>query len=206
MATAELEASSLEAEVMEQPLKLHRFSVADYYRMAEVGILKSSERVELLDGVICNMSPIGPAHASVVDRLNRILNRNLPDADAIIRIQNPTTLNESSEPQPDLIVAKYRQDYYAKAHPEPDDLLLVIEVADATLIKDLKIKLPLYAEAGVQELWVVDINGQAILQFRNPTEKTYAVKNQFKPGETVEIILPGGAKTIVPVNDILGLS
>lgn len=182
-----------------------RFHLADYYKMAEVGIIKSSDRVELLDGVVYPMSPIGPGHASVVDRLNRIFNRAFMDDSWIVRIQNPVRLNDHSEPEPDLIVAKFQADFYATNHPGPGDILLVVEVSDATLEKDLKLKQPLYAASGLAELWVVDLAGQCVYRHRQPVGGAYQDVQILKPGDLIRLNLPGDQALEWPVNQILGL-
>lgn len=134
----------------------YRFTVDDYNRMAETGILKEDARVELIEGEIKMMSPIGSRHASTVDRSDRALKRLLGDS-YIVRVQGPILLDDYSEPQLDLAVLHFRDDFYAGGHPTPADVLLVIEVADSTLQEDRKVKMPLYARAGIPEAWLVDL-------------------------------------------------
>ena len=115
--------------------------------MAEAGILRHGERVELLSGVIVRMSPIGSRHAAWVDALANLLIDRI-ERRAMIRVQNPVRLDSNSEPEPDVTVIRRRGDFYASAHPGPDDVLLLIEVSDTTVAFDREVKLPLYAAAG----------------------------------------------------------
>ena len=182
-----------------------RFHLADYHKMAEVGIIKSSDRVELLNGVVYPMSPIGPGHASVVDRLNRLFNRAFMDDSWLVRIQNPVRLDDHSEPEPDLVVAKFRADYYATNHPGAADILLLVEVSDASLEKDLKIKHPLYAAAGLAELWVVDLAGQCLDRYRQPVGGAYQDVHILKLGDLIRLEIPNDQALQWPVDQILGL-
>ncbi len=146
--------------IMESWPRRHRITVDEYYRMAEVGLLARDARVELIEGEIIDMAPIGIAHGSVVDRLARLLMRAVGDQ-AIVRVQGVVSLSRSSEPQPDLTLLKPRNDFYASRHPTASDTLLIIEVSDTTLRYDREIKVPLYARHGVPEVWIVDLgNGQ----------------------------------------------
>ena len=147
-------------------------SVDDYHRMADAAIFGPEERVELIEGEIIAMPPIGPDHASLVDRLNRTFGRAVGDA-AIVRVQNPVHLSRFSEPQPDLCLLAPRDDFYAGFHPRPADTLLAIEIAKSSLAYDTTRKAPLYAHEGVQELWIVDVAGRAVRRFRSPGARGY---------------------------------
>jgi Uma2 family endonuclease len=159
-----------------------RFSVADYYRMAEAGILRPDERLELIDGVIIAMSPIGNRHAACVDRFNDLLKERIGRR-AIVRIQSPIHLGDRSEPQPDLALLRPRSDYYASAHPGPSDVHLVIEVMDTTAQYDRSAKLPLYARAGITEVWLVDLEGQAVEVYRRPAADQYTERSVHPRGQ-----------------------
>ena len=148
------------------------FTVEEYHRMAQAGILGEDDRVELIEGEIVNMAPIGSRHAAVVDRLNRILSRRIGER-AIVRVQNPIRLGEHSEPQPDVTLLRPREDFYASAHPGPEDVLLLIEVAETSAEYDREIKIPLYARFGIGEVWLVDLEGKAIGVYRNPSPEGY---------------------------------
>ena len=132
------------------------FNVSDYYRMAAAGVFSEDDRVELIEGEILEMSPTGSRHAARVDRLNAALSRLVGGA-AIVRVQSPLHLNDFSEPLPDISLLKPRDDFYEHSHPTPEDVLLVIEVADTSAAYDRTVKVPLYARAGVPEVWLVDL-------------------------------------------------
>lgn len=127
------------------------FTVEEYHRMAEAGILREDDRVELLEGEIVEMTPIGSRHAACVDRLNQLGVRGVGPR-AIVRVQSPVRLGERSEPQPDLTLLRARPDFYAHAHPGPADVLLIIEVAEASADADRTVKMPLYARAAIPEV------------------------------------------------------
>ena len=151
------------------------FSVAEYYQLAKVGILKESDRVELINGEIITMSPINSPHGGMVNRLTRLLYHSLKEQ-VTITVQNPISIDNYSEPEPDIVVANFDPDDYEKSHPRPADIQLVIEVADSTLEKDRSIKCPLYAKAGIKEYWIVDLVNQKIEIYREPVKEEYHFK------------------------------
>ncbi len=146
----------------------HRFTVDDYYKMAETGILAYKQRVELIEGEIVDMTPIGRRHAASVDRLTDLFARGLGDR-AIVRVQGPLRLHDRSEPQPDLVVLRRRADFYAQSDAGPEDTLLVIEVADTSEHYDRLVKVPMYARAGIPEVWLVDLTAVRITAYREPS-------------------------------------
>ena len=155
-------------------LSLRRpISVDDYYRMGEIGILGPEERVELIEGVIVTMSPIGPVHAHIVDELNRLLVVAVGNR-AVVRVQNPVRLSDLSEPEPNLALLRPRAGGYAKNHPTPADTLLAIEVSDSTLDRDTRVKVPLYARHGIPELWLIDVQRERLVAYREPVDGVYA--------------------------------
>src|SRR6266498_3300178 len=158
------------------------FTVDDYHRLAELGILGEDDRVELLDGQIVEMTPIGPDHAGCVDALNRLLSRLVGDT-GIVRVQNPLVLSSEWEPQPDLVVLRPRADGYRKAHPGPEDVLLVIEVADTSLESDREVKLPRYAVAGIPEVWLVALANDRIEVYRQPAPDGYREVRTLSRGD-----------------------
>src|SRR5665213_3138786 len=145
----------------------HRFTVEDYYRMAETGVLKPDARVELLDGKIIDMSPIGPFHGGITKYLSKIF-FGAAKGRWITAVQDPVRLDDHSEPQPDLMLLKPSADYYRKRHPQPEDVFLLVEISDTSLEKDQKVKLPAYARAGIAEVWIVNLNEQTIEVYRQP--------------------------------------
>ena len=186
---------------MGMPLTHRRFTVDEYHRMAEAGILSEDERVELLDGWIVPMSPIGSPHAGCVNRLTRLLTGLLRDS-AVVSVQNPVVLNDLWEPEPDIAVLHFRADGYSQAHPRPPDVRLIIEVADSSTEKDRRIKLPAYAEARIPEVWLVNLPADRIETFRDPRESGYFTARLVSRGETLSTLeLPDVA---LSADDILG--
>lgn len=169
--------------------------------MAEFGILSEDDRVELIEGEIVRMSPIGSRHAACVGRLNRLLNR-LVGLDAIVRVQDPIRLNGYSEPEPDVALVKPRSDFYSREHPGPGDVLLLIEVADTSVERDLEAKLPLYAQAGIPEAWLVNLPAETIEVHSRPDSGEYRETVRVKRGETLESRTIPGLE--VAADDILG--
>jgi Uma2 family endonuclease len=153
-------------------VRRHRLTRADYYRMAEVGILPPKARVELIEGEIIDMPAIGSQHAGNVNFLNEQLILNLRGR-ATVTCQSPLVLSEWTEPVPDLCVLRRRGDFYRESHPEPGDAVLVIEVAYSTLAYDAGTKAALYARAGIPEYWVVDLGGGALIVHREPAADGY---------------------------------
>lgn len=151
----------------------HRLTVHDYHRLGEAGVLDEDDRVELLEGQLVDMSPIGPRHAFVIDLLNRILVSAVGDR-GWVRVQNPVVLDDESEPQPDIVVARPSAGGYRGAHPRPDDVLLLIEVADSSFEFDSGAKRELYARAGIREFWIVDLTTNRVLVHRTPSGGSYA--------------------------------
>jgi len=140
--------------------------------MVETGILQEDDRVELLDGEIVEMSPIGPRHNTVVDRLNRFFTK-LSGYEFICRTQGSISMPGDSEPEPDIVLLRYREDEYEHALPTPDDVLLIIEVAESSVDKDRETKRDLYAAAGIVEYWVLDLQANALLVYRDLSGDNY---------------------------------
>lgn len=151
----------------------HRFDVTDFYRMGEAGILREDQRVELLDGDVSDMMPIGPYHSSRVDTLMRIFVRE-DNGGYLLRVQNPLRLSEFSEVLPDIALVAPRAHRYSEAHPGAEDTLLVIEVADSTVARDRNVKLPLYARAGIEEVWIVNVPMRQVEVYRGPNYLEYS--------------------------------
>ncbi len=152
-------------------------SIADYYRMAEAGILAGSERVELIEGQIIPMAPIGSEHGGRVNTLTRLLVMACGER-ALVTVQNPIRLGGWSEPQPDLAILKPRTGDYSDRHPAADDIVLLIEVADSSLTYDTRVKTGLYARHGVAELWIVDVKRRSVTVHRNRVEGVYSTVSE----------------------------
>jgi Uma2 family endonuclease len=161
----------------------HRFTVSEYYRMAETGVLDSDARVELLDGQIIDMSPIGPFHGGVENRLIQLF-VNRSKGRWIVAAQNPVHLDDCSEPQPDLMLLKPSPDDYTARHPGPEDIYLLIEVADSSLAKDSEQKLPAYGRAGIPEVWLVNLVAQSLEVYREPNLLGYGLRQTLRTGDT----------------------
>lgn len=178
-----------------------RFTVAEYERMGEAGILGQDDRVELLDGEIVQMTPIGPLHASIVDRLNRMLIQRLGDR-AVVRVQNPLLIAPRSQPQPDIAVVRAPDDSYLAFHPAPGDVLLVVEVADSSVVVDQGVKIPLYAGAGIPEAWLVHLAAREVVVHRAPREGAYGLVRTLRLGEALD--LASFPDVTIAVDELLG--
>lgn len=162
----------------------HRLSVSDFHRMGEAGIFAAGDRVELIDGEVIDMSPIGALHAAIVARLTAFLCRSVGSG-VIVWCQNPIRLDEASEPEPDIALLRPRADGYMSAHPGPEDVLVVIEVADTSLAYDLGVKVPLYARHGIPEAWVIEAATRQTRVFREPGTEGYRRESLIGPEETL---------------------
>ncbi|HKP10723.1 MAG TPA: Uma2 family endonuclease [Blastocatellia bacterium] len=177
------------------------FTVDDYMRMLEAGILTEDDRIELIEGEIIEMSPIGDAHAACVKKGNALFHRVVGQR-AIVSVQDPIRLDNYSEPQPDLALLKPRGDFYAQSKPTPADVLLIVEVADSSAQYDRNVKVPLYARALIPAVWLVDLNAGVIEVYSQPAGGAYQAVQTARRGDRLTIdSLPGLA---IPVDDILG--
>lgn len=158
-----------------------QFSVEDYYSMLEVGVLTEEDRVELIKGEIIEMSPIGSKHGGYVKMLSNIIKETLRQQ-VITSVQDPVRLGRFSEPEPDIAVLKPRADFYTESHPTPKDVFFLIEVADTSIGYDFDVKLPLYAAAGIPEVWILDVQAEQITQHTAPTAHAYSKMDTFRKG------------------------
>jgi Uma2 family endonuclease len=161
-----------------------RFNITEYYRMAETGILSEDDRVELIEGEIIKMAPIGSRHAGCVSRLNTLFNRLVSET-TLVSVQNPVRLSDFSEPQPDISLLKVRDDFYSNSHPTPADVLLIIEVSDTSLDYDRNIKIPLYAASLIPEVWLVNLIKDIVEIYREPRDGMYREVRYVRRGESV---------------------
>lgn len=181
-------------------LQTRRFTVEEFHRMVEAGILAEDDRVELLDGEIVEMTPIGPAHAECVRRLDSILHSQVGHR-AIVSVQNAVQLDERSELYPDVAMLRPMAGGYGKRHPGPADVLLVIEVADTTVESDRSHKIPRYAQAGILEVWLIDLRAEQVEVFRQPAPGGYQLTRSQRRGDRIE--LHGLSGLAVLVSEIL---
>lgn len=161
----------------------HRFTVEEYYRMGEIGVLKPDARVELLDGFVIDKAPISPLHGGTVKSLIRIFGE-IAGRRFLLSVHDPVHLSEYSEPEPDLMLLRLKRDHYGTQHPGPDDVFLLIEVADTTLELDRNEKVPAYAAAGIREVWLVNLNERQIEIYREPHVTGYRSNSSLRPGDT----------------------
>ena len=157
---------------MQVQITRHRFTSEEFHLMAKAGIFKEDARLELIEGDIIEMAPIGSRHAACVKRTASLMRQGLT-ASYVLGVQDPVQLNDGCEPQPDISILRYRSDYYADAHPRPEDILLLIEVCDTTLEYDREHKVPMYARWGVPEVWLADLTGGRIEVYRDPSPNGY---------------------------------
>lgn len=187
---------------MAEAVTRRRFTIREYHRMGETGILGGDERLELIAGHILVREPIGARHAGTVDRLTRLWTSRLGDR-AIVRVQNPVVLpHEASEVQPDLMLLAPRADFYVGSHPTGADVLLLIEVADTSLLLDRRVKMPLYARGGVREAWLCDLTTGRVDVHRDLTAGRYATVRALRGPQSLTVTaFPDVA---VSVDDLLG--
>lgn len=179
----------------------HRFTVREYYGMAEFGLLDPDARVELIEGEILEMPPIGPPHAAIVTRVATTLIRRVP-GEITVRAQVPIRLNDRTEPQPDISLVRSRPDGYGRRHPQGEDILLVIEVGESSVSYDRIKKGRLYSRSWIPEYWLVDIPGQRLEIYRSPGPEGYTEKRELTRGDTAA---PSAMPDLaVEVTDILG--
>lgn len=165
----------------------YRLTVDVYHRMIEAGIFAEDDRVELIEGELRAMPPINAGHAGKNKRLNQLFSRRAQDL-AIVAVQDPLTLPEHSEPKPDLMLLRPRDDFYEHTNPTPSDTLLVVEIADTSLSYDRNTKVPLYAAHGIPEVWLIDLKRRRIEVYRDPGPEGYR-----------QILLPDREQFIAPV-------
>jgi Uma2 family endonuclease len=185
---------------MSHQLAKYSISADEYERMGAAGIFPPDARLELIEGEIYEMSPIGSPHAACVTYLAHILTRLAGSFS--VRVQNPIRLNDFSEPQPDLALVRWRDDFYRSAHPTPADVLLVVEVADTTVETDRRLKIPLYAKAGIPEMWLVNIPGGRIEVYSDQSGDSYRRVEHFGRGASARSHTVEGLA--VEVAEVLG--
>ncbi len=166
--------------------KKHLTNLAEWKKMGDAGIFPPDSRLELINGEIIEMSPIGSNHAGHLNRLNQLFTLKT-SSNAIVSIQNPLQLNDLSEPEPDLMLLKLHQDFYCERHPNATDVLLLIEVADSSLEYDQNQKLRLYASHNIPEYWLLNINQSCVEIYRRPNAGLYAEKTTLSAGDQISL-------------------
>jgi Uma2 family endonuclease len=165
-----------------QVYRQHRWSVADYHKMGAAGILDEDARIELIEGELVEMAPIGSLHAGKLERLRRLLEQAARDT-VLVFSQNPIVLGEHSEPRPDIAVLRSREDFYEATHPKPEDVLLLAEVADSSVRYDREVKIPLYARHGILEVWLVDLQEKRLEAHYGLEHSEYRHVDYYRRGQ-----------------------
>ena len=171
---------------MTATLKRRLLTVDEYHKMAEAGILKPDDKVELINGEIITTSPINSKHAGYVKRIIALFTKLVND-DTIISVRDPIRLNKHSEPEPDIAILKFRSDYYTETHPTPKDVILLIEVSDSSVNVDRSFKLPLYAKSGIQEFWIVNLKSNQIEVYKKPKGDAYEIEETYKKEKSIKL-------------------
>lgn len=185
---------------MAEPLR-RLFTASEYHTMLDAGILKEDDRVELIEGEILQMTPIGSAHGGGVNRLTALFT-SLLGRRAVVSVQNSFHLNDFSEPQPDLLLLRFRDDFYSRELPRTTDVLLLIEIADSSLEFDRRIKAGLYARHGIPEVWVQDLRNGVLLVHRDPSPQGYREVKALQRGERLSpLAFPD---LVIEVDAVLG--
>lgn len=181
-------------------LQRRLFTIDEYHKMADAGIFCAEDRVELIEGEVVVMMPIGSRHAGTVNRTGDVLRESLGNR-VLVSTQNPVRLPPYSEPQPDIAVLVRRADYYIASHPMPDEIYLLIEVADSSRAMDLAVKMPMYARAGIRELWIIDLTLNQIEVYRRPENGVYQERATLLRGGTLTIA--AFPDISIPVTDLI---
>jgi Uma2 family endonuclease len=177
----------------ENAYRRHRLTVADYHRMGEAGVFAHDARVELIEGEVIDMAPIGSRHAGTLSFLIARFGACL-GVHGILWPQNPVVLDFHSEPQPDIAILRPRADFYRLSHPRPNDILLLIEVSETTLRYDQEVKLRLYARADIPEVWIIDLESSVLLVYTEPSGEIYSNRQELStPGVLAPSALPQAA-------------
>ena len=163
------------------------FTPEQYQLMDEAGVFAQGDRLELINGEIIQMSPIGRKHVACIIRLTKLMEQKLGDR-AMVSAQNSVLLPNNSQPQPDLVILKYRDDYYENGLPTPEDILLIIEVADSSIDYDRDVKASLYAAAGIPEMWLFDVNQKLITGYSQPSPSGYKHIQHYEAGDALAMV------------------
>lgn len=183
-----------------QTVKLRQITVEEYDAMIENGVFDEDDRVELLNGAIVDKMPKGTKHSSANDRINKIFYKNFSEK-VIIRNQNPIWLDEFSEPEPDLVLAKPKADEYENSHPTPEEILLIVEIADSTLNYDRNSKGAAYARAGIKQYLLLNVQEKTLEDYREPSADGFQSKQTYRSGQSFNLV--AFPETALAVKDFL---
>jgi Uma2 family endonuclease len=165
----------------------HKFSTKDYHQMIEIGILDEDDRVELIDGEIVGMAAIGSHHAACTKKSNAFFTNRLGNR-VIVSVQDPISLEDGTEPEPDIALLHLADHFYAKQHPTPADIFFILEIADTSFLYDKEVKLLKYARAGIIESWLLDLTNEEILACRSPSANGYQNIQTLKRGQSLSLL------------------
>ncbi len=179
----------------------HKLDVSEYCRMGAAGVFADNKRIELIDGDLIDMAPIGDNHAAIVDGFCEVLVIACAGR-ATVRVRGPLGLDRFNDPQPDLAILRRQADFYAGRRPTATDVLLLVEVADGSLRFDRTVKLPLYARFGIAEVWIVDVSRRVVDVHRNPSGTGYDDVVSY-PG-TGELALAAAPDIMVRLDLVFG--
>lgn len=167
--------------------KLRQITIAEYDLMIESGVFDENDQIELLNGVIIEKMPKGTKHSSANDRASKLFYRNLTD-DVIIRSRNPIWLDKFSELEPDVVLAKFKEDEYENSHPTPDEILLILEIADSTLGYDRNTKGSAYARAGIRQYILLNVQEKTLEDYREPSADGFQSKQTYRSGQSFNLV------------------
>jgi Uma2 family endonuclease len=186
----------------QNPPRQRLFTIEEYERMIEAGVFHEDEHIELIRGAVVKMAALGLPHEACVRRLTQLFVQRVGEV-AIVSVQNSVHLPTSnSQPEPDVALLKWREDFYETERPQPTDVLLLVEVAESSLRSDRVDKVPLYAEAGISEFWLIDLRHNSVEVYTNPEAGLYRNMQRVERGGTLTI--HGKTEVIIEVDDILG--
>ena len=172
---------------METLVKKRLINTDEYYKMGESGMFHPDERIELINGELCTMAPIGSKHAESVRRIIDLFYKADID-DIIVSSQNPVHIDQLNELQPDIAMLKRKEGGYVNVHPEPKDVLVIMEVSDTTYSIDLNVKLPIYASGGIPVYWIINLRTRRIEVYEDPLDDDYHIRRIYKPGDAISLL------------------
>lgn len=187
-------------QLLSETARRHRWTTAEYRKLIEAGVFTEDDRIELIEGELIEMAPIGEEHAGQVNLLGNEFSYRLYGR-VVVAVQNPITLGEYSDPQPDIALLRWRADFYRRRRPEPEDILLIVEVSETSVRYDREVKLPLYARHGIPECWLVDLRKPCLEIHRDPTAEGYREVTTHRTGTVAPADLP---EAIIDVARLLG--
>ena len=190
----------MQLQLLEETAQRHRWTVTAFHRLAEAGIFTEDDRIELIAGELIETAPIGDEHAGQVNWLSNDLAYRLHQR-VIVATQNPIALGEHSNPQPDITLLGWRDDYYRGKCPTPEDVLLIIEIADTSVRYDREVKVPLYAEHRIPEVWLVDLQQRRVEVYRQPENSAYREVRHHRTGQIASSLV---SEAVIDVAELFG--